>query len=405
MEIVFARHMGLCWGVKRAIKMAEDAIDRYGRVVATGPLVHNKRVNSNLKERGLVFSDINDVDDGTVVLIRTHSLEAGFYKRLKDKNSIIVDATCPYVRIPINKCSLYSKRGYTVVVAGKKDHPEVRAVVSYAKGRVVVVNDPEELEGFSEKRVALLAQTTLRKDRFDKIKERLSQCCGELVIIDTICDATTLRQKSTEELAQSTDVILIIGDRTSANTNHLFEIAKRFNENAYFVQDADEIDPSWFSDPSIRVGITAGASTPDEMIKECVEKIKFIEHEKWGERFEDFIKNIPDGATYSAISEKGSIKPQKKSIHHKRDTATIDLHGLFVEEALLKLKNKIVSLLGKNVELRIIHGKGIHSPEGRSILQKAVREWLDGEGRSFIRSFRTGRPKEGGDGVTIVVVK
>lgn len=277
MEIKVAKNAGYCFGVKRAIEMVEETLKKYegNRVYSLGEIIHNPQVVERLKRRGLiVVRDIEDVEENSTVIISAHGRSEEDIARLKKKGCRIVNATCPYVRLPQSIIKKMSSEGYLVILLGDREHPEVKGLVSFAKGENIrVVNTNEDFSGLEADKVAVLAQTTQNREDFNKLVNSLLGRFTEIRIFDTICDATKIRQEEAIKLAQEVDLIIVIGGRNSANTKRLYELSTRYCKRVLHIETEKEIDRSIIADAE-RIGITAGASTPDDIIKAVVERIR-----------------------------------------------------------------------------------------------------------------------------------
>lgn len=275
MRIELAKNCGFCFGVKRAIKIAESAPNAF----TTGPLIHNNEEILRLKVKfGVqVLNDIVDMEDTATAIIRTHGITKEELKYLKEKNIKIVDATCPFVAKPQKICEDMSKEGYSIVIFGDKNHPEVQGVKSYCDHeRVYVVLSAEELKSIKlGKKIALISQTTKKIDEFLKIADFLIENYKEARVFNTICNATFENQDAAKELAKKSDIFIVVGGKNSSNTKQLYAIAKEFCTDSYLVENEKELDYKWFKNKKI-CGITAGASTPDWIIKKIIEKIREI---------------------------------------------------------------------------------------------------------------------------------
>ncbi len=270
MEIRVADNAGFCYGVMRAIKMADAALRKAGRLYSLGPIIHNPQVVSEYEKKGLkVVDDIGDVDGP--VLIRSHGVSPDTYRRIP-RGVECIDATCPFVKEAQDYARKLHEEGYFVVIVGDKDHPEVRAHVAYAGYEALVINSPREAERVGEERVGVISQTTQSVESFVDVISELVKKCKELRVFNTICDATERRQASARELAKVSDVMIIIGGRNSANTRRLFEICREYCPRSYHIETSEEVEREWFAGTD-SVGITAGASTPSRLIDEVVEKI------------------------------------------------------------------------------------------------------------------------------------
>ncbi len=274
MEIILAKSAGFCFGVKRATNMAFDAASQHGKICSHGPIIHSPQMVEKLKEQGVdVVSDIDDITSGAVI-VRSHGVTANELHQILDKELEIVDATCPFVKKAQDYAKLLSEQGYSVVLAGEAEHPEVQGIVSYAqKGEVYTVASLEEAEKLPRiKKIGVVAQTTQSYDNFCQIVEACLSKCQELRVFNTICDATTVRQEEASVIAGQVDLMLVIGGYNSANTSRLARICQDIQPRSHHVETAAEIDFSWFENIG-KVGITAGASTPQWIIDEVYEKV------------------------------------------------------------------------------------------------------------------------------------
>jgi len=274
MKIKLAENYGFCFGVKRAIKIAEE-----NKNAATyGPLIHNIKEIERLK-RDFNVSLAKNPDDfkaGDKAVIRTHGITKDELQILKEKKVDVINATCPFVTKPQHICAEMSKEGYDIVIFGDESHPEIRGVKSYAQNSAYVVENVEELEGLHLKeKVAIVAQTTRRIEEYLKITNYLIPRHKEVRVFNTICNATFDNQDAIRKLSKEADVIIVIGGKNSSNTKQLHSIAKSNCSDSYLIECADDMDSSWFDDKKL-CGISAGASTPDWIIREVVERIEQI---------------------------------------------------------------------------------------------------------------------------------
>lgn len=276
MEVILAKEFGFCFGVRRAIGLAEEALKSGKRVASLGPIIHNPLEVSRLESMGLrVIEDINELKEGESVLIRSHGVPLNIITELKGKNIDIIDATCPLVARAQRMVEFLSSEGYKVIVAGEKGHPEVKGLVSYGKNNVFVVSSLEEVPDLSKDKIGIVGQTTFSIERFREIVGEIVSKSWEVRIFNTLCDASRKRQLAVEELVDRTDVIIVIGGKNSANTRRLVDIALSKGASVYHIESWDEVLPEWFIGKD-RIGITAGASTPDWVIDRVLEKIKSL---------------------------------------------------------------------------------------------------------------------------------
>ena len=274
MKIELASNYGFCYGVKRAIEIAE----KHAGSFTYGPLIHNKDEIKRLKDGfniGLI-EKIEDIKNDNAVVIRTHGIPKNELETLKKQDNKIIDATCPYVTTPQNIVAKMSTEGYSVVIFGDKDHPEIKGVVSYAeeKNHAFVVLRPEELDELPLKnKVALVSQTTKKPEDFLKVVNALILTHKEVRVFNTICNATFENQDAAAELAKRADVMIVIGGRHSSNSKMLQSISQQQCEESYLIENETELDANWFKDKKL-CGISAGASTPDWIIQNVIDKIQ-----------------------------------------------------------------------------------------------------------------------------------
>ncbi len=274
MEVVLAKHYGFCFGVKRAIEIAEHSQN----ASTIGPLIHNNEEITRLKKDFNVdtLHDIKEVEGVEKAIIRTHGITKENLKFLNDKEIDIVDATCPFVTKPQQICEQMSNDGYDIVIFGDKNHPEVKGVKSYVKRNVYVVLSAKELENeFLSNKIAVVSQTTRKIDEFMQIVNFLIRSHKEVRVFNTICNATFDNQDAARELAKKSDIMIVIGGKNSSNTKQLHGISKEFCEDSYLVERENELKEEWFRDKK-RCGVTAGASTPNWIIEKIIGKIKKI---------------------------------------------------------------------------------------------------------------------------------
>lgn len=274
MQINLAEKYGFCFGVKRAIKIAQNSPN----ASTTGPLIHNNEEIKRLKENFNVttLQDISTIKPNEKAIIRTHGITKEDFRDLKKRNVNVVDATCPYVTKPQKICEKMSDEGYDIVIFGDENHPEVKGVKSYAKGRVhVVLHVKELLELPIHSKVAVVSQTTRKLEEFSKIVEYLIKNHKEVRVFNTICNATFENQEATRKLAKKSDIMIVIGGKNSSNTKQLLTISKEFCENSHLIENDKELVNTWFEGKKM-CGITAGASTPDWIISKIIGKIRKI---------------------------------------------------------------------------------------------------------------------------------
>ena len=272
--IITAESAGFCFGVERAISMAEETLkNASGPVYSLGPLVHNETVIADLEALGLCVmeraEDLFRLPRG-IVIIRAHGVPKETEERLVREGFQVVDATCPRVRHIQRIVEQRSALGDTIVIAGDPDHPEVHSLISRASGPCYVVRDPEDFVNLTISRdipLTIVAQTTYSLKKFENLLAILRELCYSPFIADTMCKATRDRQTEAEKIASMSDVMIVIGSPKSSNSQKLADVSKEHCSHTYFIQTADGLKPEWFFDAKT-VGITAGASTPRKILAE-----------------------------------------------------------------------------------------------------------------------------------------
>jgi len=276
-----AKTAGFCFGVKRAVDLANEAPQKYPdqEIRTLGPIIHNPQVVNQLAEIGVIQTDnINELKN-EVVVIRSHGITRQIAQELKQRQTLtVIDATCPYVRRAQEIVAQMSEAGYQVIIIGEPDHPEVAGLISYGDPqRTLVISSlgdiPVSLKNKPKNsRIALLAQTTQSQSLYNEIALSLLSIKGELRCFNTICTATSDRQSEALKLAQSCDCMLIIGGRNSANTNRLHELCKDKQASSYHIETSEDLQADWFIDKHT-IGISAGASTPRWLIDEVLKSL------------------------------------------------------------------------------------------------------------------------------------
>lgn len=272
--------MGFCFGVRRAVEMMEEAVHERGPMVSLGSVVHNPQVVENLRREGLdVIKDVAQAGAAPVA-ITAHGVGPHVIHQLEEIGVEIVDTTCPIVTRSQQWAKRLTEEGFAVVVFGDPDHKEVRGVLGWATGKLLVVRREEELQPLPAdfpSRIGVLSQTTETEQRFSSFVKRLLEMnidrISELRVINTLCHATTAQQAATMHLAGEVDLMIVVGGRESANTRHLADVSRECGVETYHVETASEIEEAWLPGHE-KVGVTAGASTPDFVIDEVVARLE-----------------------------------------------------------------------------------------------------------------------------------
>lgn len=276
--VIVARSAGYCYGVKRALQMTEDAVRRSPKPIATlGPIIHNPSVVRRLAEQGVAAVEKPEALEGGTLVVRTHGVPPAVVEAARTRGSTVVNATCPFVTVAQRKAAALRKAGYTVIILGERDHPEVVGLSACAGDRALVVEDPSELdaEAVRAARVGVVVQTTQSYANLARLAAALSPLARETLIYNTICEATEQRQEAARELAAVVDVVLVVGGRNSGNTRRLAALCRELQPRTYHIESAAEIAPDWLRSAG-QVGVTAGASTPDEEIDGVVAAVTRI---------------------------------------------------------------------------------------------------------------------------------
>lgn len=304
-EIMVAKHAGFCFGVKKAIEIAEEtaAKNTGKKTYVYGQIVHNERVIDDLEKKGIEFvDDIENIPEGAVTVLRAHGEPGTTYQKLKlkniDKSNSLNDATCPLVTLVHNIAIKLKNNSYEVIIFGKKDHPESIGTSYHIRGNdTFIVENPEDAASVVKYinknnfgKVAIISQTTMSvtgyreliqninnifDNKFENLHLSLKDMSSPFVFVDTICNPTKQRQSDTEEIAKKADVMVVIGGKNSSNSKELAAKSKELGVETYFIQSADQVEKNWFNGKR-SIGVTAGASTPDVTINEVVGKIKEI---------------------------------------------------------------------------------------------------------------------------------
>ena len=287
MKVILAETAGFCFGVKRAVETVYEQIRNHPedrKVYTYGPIIHNEEVVKDLEEKGVLAVEGEDMLHqiaGQILIIRSHGVPKRVYDLAAQQQITIVDATCPFVAKIHSIAEEESRAGQRIVIVGDPTHPEVRGIMGWVCGDAVVVQDEEEARKLKldpDSEVTVVAQTTFNSKKFNNIVEIIEKKGYHIRVINTICNATRLRQKEAESVSKQADIMLVIGDRRSSNTQKLFDICKTYCKDTYYIQTVKELDEHMQGEhirnhiPNLQsgiiVGITAGASTPNNIIQE-----------------------------------------------------------------------------------------------------------------------------------------
>ncbi len=284
MKIIIAKEAGFCFGVKRAMDMIYKIPDKYPgkKIYSFREVIHNPQEVRRLESLGVyVVQDIDKIKEEAIAIVGTHGITPVEQENLKNKRVYLIDTTCPYVKKIHNIVEYLAQNNYYILVVGDKSHLEVKGILGHCHGKGKVISSFSEVRNIKGcLKTGIVAQTTQNTNEYKKIifniiNKLFNTKHAEIRVFNTICDATYKRQEETMWIARKSDVMIIIGGRNSANTRRLYKLSKKIQKNTYLIETADEIKKKWFKNKKI-LGISAGASTPEWIIKDIVSKIKEI---------------------------------------------------------------------------------------------------------------------------------
>lgn len=404
-KIILADNAGFCFGVKRAVDIAiSTKREQYKnkRIYTLGQLIHNNDVVKYLESKNIHAVDIKDIDklsNNDIIIIRSHGISPDIIELLKVKNLNIVDATCPFVTNIHKKVEEYSKKGYEIIIVGDKNHPEVIGINGWCNNKAIISKEGESLDNISGK-VCLVAQTTEKHENWEKVLKIVSERAKEIIPFNTICNATEVRQKKAEELSKKSEAIVVLGGHHSSNTTKLYEICKKNCENTIHVENSGEIPDELYKEKdNIIIGVAAGASTPDWIIKEAINKMS---DEQKLEGMNEVIKMMDENEkkVYVGALVKGEIiqineKAAFLNIGYKNDgilpinevtsDENVKLTDLFtvgeeIEAKVIKLKNEDNYVVLSKSELERDQGlKAVKDAfENKDSIKVLVKEAVNG---------------------------
>ncbi len=284
MEIIRAKYMGFCFGVLEAINVCNSLVEEKGKKYILGMLVHNKQVVEDMQRKGFklvteeeLLQDVDSLEENDIVVIRAHGTSKKVHEKLKERKVKVFDATCIFVNKIRQEIEIANEKGYSILFMGDRNHPEVKGIISFADDIQIFESYEEatKLKIDLDKTYLLSTQTTLNKRKFEEVKKFFKENYKNVIIFDKICGATAVRQKAVEDLAVKVELMIVVGDTKSSNTKKLYEISKKLNDNTYLIENEEQLNLDIFSGKKV-VGITAGASTPEETIMNIEKKIRGI---------------------------------------------------------------------------------------------------------------------------------
>ena len=277
-EVILAKSAGFCFGVKRAVDTVYEHTGKKN-VYTFGPIIHNEEVVKDLEKKGVfvinTMEELDDITEGTVI-IRSHGVSSAVYEALQKKGVEIVDATCPFVLKIHNIVKQESANGKQIVIIGNEKHPEVEGIMGWSKTQVHVVDTAEKAQNLQldpQREVCIVSQTTFNYNKFKELVEIISEKGYNIIIRNTICNATEERQTEAREIAKRVDAMIVVGGSSSSNTRKLYEICKNECKDTYYIQTLNDLDMTSLGKADC-IGITAGASTPNNIIQEVYTNVR-----------------------------------------------------------------------------------------------------------------------------------
>jgi 4-hydroxy-3-methylbut-2-enyl diphosphate reductase len=283
MKILIAKDAGYCFGVRDAVNLAYETAEDHGDVYMLGHIVHNENVVKDLDEAGAkVVGKLKDVPKGKPIMFRAHGTSTKVWEKAQKQNMNIIDATCPLVKEIHDEVIKLEKEGRKIIIIGDHGHDEVVGIASQIKDPIIVATPDEAQKLRKMKKAGIVSQSTQTIENVQEIINILMTKVFDLRFVNTICFPTKRNQQQLKDLSEKCDVMVVIGSFTSANSNRLTQLALERNDRSYQVTSADDLNSDWFNESDV-VGITAGASTPDNIIKNVTEKIKSFSNNLEGE--------------------------------------------------------------------------------------------------------------------------
>ena len=281
MNVILAKSAGFCFGVKRAVNMVYEEVEKTnGPIYTYGPIIHNDEVVKDFESKGVVvikdLIQLDEVEKGEII-VRSHGISRKEYEIMEEKGFTVIDATCPFVRKIHKLVDEHSKLGEHIVIIGNPNHPEVCGIRGWVNGDdVSIIESKEEAEEFTvnlDKKVCIVSQTTFNYNKFQELVEIIAEKEYNIIVLNTICNATEERQTEARQIAKEVDAMIVIGDKNSSNTQKLFEICNTECEKTYYIQTSKDMDFGLLKSIN-NVGITAGASTPNNIIEEVSKNVR-----------------------------------------------------------------------------------------------------------------------------------
>ena len=401
-KIIVADTAGFCFGVNRAVNIAFEVAGKHSGGCTLGPIIHNKEMVAELADMGVgVVDNIDGIGENTPVIIRSHGVERSVYDELNSRGIDYIDATCPFVAKIHQIVRENSERGDIILLAGDSNHPEVQGIVSNCAGNYYTFNNEEELQEIikiipaeNNNGICVVAQTTFNEKIWKKCLKIIKKLYTNAKIFDTICNATSKRQAEAHTLSTQCDCMIVIGDRSSSNTNKLFSICKNNCDRTWLIQTADELDGAMIADAET-IGVTAGASTPDRIIKEVLDKMSDLttssvnETENFEEMLEESLKSL--NTNERVMGTVASITPNEVyvEVDGRKQTGFIPIDELSAApvanaEDIVKVGDRVELLIMKTNDVEgtiMLSKRRVDAQKGYEELEKAyeAKEILTGK--------------------------
>ncbi len=293
MKIIVAKNSGFCNGVRRSVNLANKASEKNIKTYTLGPLVHNPTQVEMLEKKGVgVIDEKKALNlENSQIIIRSHGIDEKLKENLKENSNEVIDATCPVLLNIYKKIKEKENEGYKIIIIGDKEHPEIKAMASYVNNGIIIKNETEAKNITNMSKLYVVSQTTNRIDFFENIAHELEKTNDDVVIENTICNATKLRQEACKSLSKEVDCMIVVGGFNSSNTNKLYQIAQKYCENVQRIETVKDLPLQKLSNFNI-IGVIAGASTPDQVIEEVVIRMDDLTNEELMNSIEDSMKKI-----------------------------------------------------------------------------------------------------------------
>jgi 4-hydroxy-3-methylbut-2-enyl diphosphate reductase len=277
MEIKIAKHAGFCFGVRRAVDLAEKALENGQKVYCMGSLIHNQQVIEKLEQKGLVtIKTIDEIPKDAIFLVRSHGIDPEIVQKIVERGNVILDATCPFVRKAQLAAAEFYKNGYDIIICGDPLHAEVIGINAWTNNSAKIIHDADEIKNLEFKTtVGIISQTTQKIELLKEVTAEVLEKTKHVIIKNTICLDSSTKQAEVSALAKEVDLMIVIGGKNSSNTGKLVQLSLAQKTTTKHIETATELQADWFKNIQ-KVGISAGASTAQFLIDEVVEKIKKI---------------------------------------------------------------------------------------------------------------------------------